>query len=1446
MAERIVKKVKIEVTDNGSLKKTSKDSQTLNRNMKGLSKQSSNSSKNFSKTAQGMQGVLVPAYAEVAARVFALTAVYQALSKAADFRILQQGQAEYAKRTGKNMGDIAKQVQLAAKGMLDFQSASSAVALATTSGISSSQIVKMTKAAVDSSTALGRSVTDTMDRLTRGIVKAEPEILDEIGVIIRLDAVYKKYAESVSKSTAELSEGEKATARYNAIMGQLEDKFGGIGDAVDPNYMRAAAASVLDILAQAGTKLVGFINPFMRFLTESKSVIIVILAVILKTLLGKIFPVFETMGARLRKIPVAMSIGVNKITMDLDKMKLAMFAARDASTNLGQAIDKSMKKSWQGKGFVGTNRQKLKSMGASIRMAEAKMGTGSSITSGKYAGMTRAQLNSLKKAYTDLRAEVLKTNSSFQTGMNKARVAIIKTRMAMSHVIRGFRLMAQSAAQYFSISKGLMAEKGLLQGTIASLKLVAAHWRAAGVAVGLYSKAIKGLTAVTAVLGVVAAATATAVNSIFAIVMWLTIIISLGKMLLNMFVDFDTPFKRAADAAKQLNTELKEQKTLFSQRDDIINFEGAATSFDEAMAQATFADNFATSLYESTSKAMKALSAEMGEMGFWEGAFDWIKDLFGMGSMDYQMKSIRNAISLTRSGPGGEDILSPMRKKYKVDGTSKRGENFDQEYIRWLQKQRPTNKEILSLKGLSDSFKTSGAIWTSVLKNNAGGEFSKSSFASSEAGKKSMIPRTLEDYFDSDEFKDLDDPAKTKRMLGIWTELNEAQKKAAETAKILRIDLTEMSTAFEAVSKAQKKFTDKLLVKTAAHDMAVQQTKLMKLFAKDGSVPAQTKLLALQKQGLLKGNDIEGSKSYAALETAQKSGTQVQIRDAAIAVYNEMGDSIDAILGGLEDWVAYDEILTHNVTKRLRIENELAMLDQYSSKTGGKARMWEQKQLANIEIELANKQLAMMRKENTAAEGSAGLYSKYSFAKIRQATQLVTNLEQKLLRSQTLNQNQYGIDNVTNNTKATVTGKYAAIRADLQANKPHGYDEAAIDMEEMYEYNVSANAFIATIGKSTHAIKANLAEIRTSLSHTGKLNSFLEVLRDNGYGKFMNLNSMSTSDLTELTGTSEGKSLINKMKATKLEITKLQIEKQYHGKSKALIEYRKKVAEIELKTSSVVIQNDEKRLALAVAIEKAQATLRTAQLEEDIGWLRDSIKSIADGFGNAIKNAANDIFMNKGFSMDNFRTTLAEGFASGAANTISGVAQKTVFGNKGLIANALQGTALAPFIDDLFPKTQLEIARDSLAELQKLNMNFTGQSLMGGAFATGKSGAGSGGSGVLWTAIKAMFGFANGGIAPGGYRAFANGGLVNKPTLGMIGEGKYNEAVVPLPDGKSIPVKGVGNNNVTVNVAVDSNGQAKATESSGSGAKELGYLISQAVQSELVDQQRPGGLLSAY
>ena len=50
-------------------------------------------------------------------------------------------------------------------------------------------------------------------------------------------------------------------------------------------------------------------------------------------------------------------------------------------------------------------------------------------------------------------------------------------------------------------------------------------------------------------------------------------------------------------------------------------------------------------------------------------------------------------------------------------------------------------------------------------------------------------------------------------------------------------------------------------------------------------------------------------------------------------------------------------------------------------------------------------------------------------------------------------------------------------------------------------------------------------------------------------------------------------------------------------------------------------------------------------------------------------------------------------------------------------------------------------------------------------------------------------GDAMGGVKAGGFQAFARGGIVNAPTLGLVGEGAHNEAIVPLPDGRRIPVE---------------------------------------------------------
>jgi len=121
-------------------------------------------------------------------------------------------------------------------------------------------------------------------------------------------------------------------------------------------------------------------------------------------------------------------------------------------------------------------------------------------------------------------------------------------------------------------------------------------------------------------------------------------------------------------------------------------------------------------------------------------------------------------------------------------------------------------------------------------------------------------------------------------------------------------------------------------------------------------------------------------------------------------------------------------------------------------------------------------------------------------------------------------------------------------------------------------------------------------------------------------------------------------------------------------------------------------------------------------------------------------------------------------------------------------------------------------------------------------------------AGVKFSPTKMGPAFANGGIAYGGFTAFASGGIVTGPTLGLVGEGRYNEAVIPLPDGKSVPVQlsgGDGGNQINSNITVNvSNGQAQSN-ATGSNSSELGRKIEGAVKQVIVGELRPGGLLAS-
>jgi tape measure domain-containing protein len=116
--------------------------------------------------------------------------------------------------------------------------------------------------------------------------------------------------------------------------------------------------------------------------------------------------------------------------------------------------------------------------------------------------------------------------------------------------------------------------------------------------------------------------------------------------------------------------------------------------------------------------------------------------------------------------------------------------------------------------------------------------------------------------------------------------------------------------------------------------------------------------------------------------------------------------------------------------------------------------------------------------------------------------------------------------------------------------------------------------------------------------------------------------------------------------------------------------------------------------------------------------------------------------------------------------------------------------------------------------------------------------------------ITKGFGFADGGImSPSGplpLKTYSRGGIANSPQLALYGEGSMNEAYVPLPDGRRIPVAlqgGSSGTTIQVEVNVDASGNSNVSGDAGK-AEQLGRMVSRAVQAELIRQKQPGGLLT--
>ncbi|MCN6139233.1 phage tail tape measure protein, partial [Escherichia coli] len=123
--------------------------------------------------------------------------------------------------------------------------------------------------------------------------------------------------------------------------------------------------------------------------------------------------------------------------------------------------------------------------------------------------------------------------------------------------------------------------------------------------------------------------------------------------------------------------------------------------------------------------------------------------------------------------------------------------------------------------------------------------------------------------------------------------------------------------------------------------------------------------------------------------------------------------------------------------------------------------------------------------------------------------------------------------------------------------------------------------------------------------------------------------------------------------------------------------------------------------------------------------------------------------------------------------------------------------------------------------------------------------------------IPAIPKFANGGIfGKDGViplRAYQKGGIANSPQLALFGEGSMNEAYVPLPDGRTIPVtlstdgmSGGGNvlSPVSIEINVHSDGSTTESGDTESIWNNAAQRMKAIALETIAQEKRPGGSLN--
>ncbi len=212
-------------------------------------------------------GSLPLLYAAIASNIFVLQSAFEQLKLGDQLNRLEKFGVIVGTQTGTPVQSLARSLQEAAGYAISFEEAMRQASSASAYGFDAEQLNKFGLVARRAAAVLGVDMTDALNRVIKGVSKQEIELLDELGVTIRLNDAYADYVKQLNAANTgitynvnSLTTFQKQQAYANAVIAESTKRFGYLDEvlrATPWEQFAANADAALRKIQQAAAKYLG-------------------------------------------------------------------------------------------------------------------------------------------------------------------------------------------------------------------------------------------------------------------------------------------------------------------------------------------------------------------------------------------------------------------------------------------------------------------------------------------------------------------------------------------------------------------------------------------------------------------------------------------------------------------------------------------------------------------------------------------------------------------------------------------------------------------------------------------------------------------------------------------------------------------------------------------------------------------------------------------------------------------------------------------------------------------------------------------------------------------------------------------------------------------------------------------------------------------------------------